>query len=308
MAVVPLLLKMFAQGVHDGIATQAKWKQGLIQFLRKINHFLTKIKPCYGISKLLLRPIHEKFGGTLRILFVGGGFVDPQTAEFFYTIGIPAVIGYGLTEACTVVTVNDLNQLRFDTVGKPVPGVQLDIRNTDNQGIGEIYVKGPTVMSAYYQADELTSTTLLDGWLRTGDLGKLESDGHLKLVGRCKNMIVTSGGKNVYPEDIESAFDSIDGCHEFAIFAKNYILQKHELIDEKLFIVLRLSPESDKKKLLSQVRSRNQSLVEHKRVSEFLIWMDEFPRTASLKLKRERLAESIRCHLSQTEYYSLSEL
>src|SRR5690606_34659186 len=106
----------------------------------------------------------------LRVIFVGGTFVDAELAQFFYDLGIPVAIGYGLTEASTVICVNDLKPFRATTVGRPVPGVEVELREVNEHGIGEVYVRGPTVMKGYLDVAQLTSETIIDGWLRTGDL------------------------------------------------------------------------------------------------------------------------------------------
>src|SRR5260370_8316912 len=130
--------------------------------------------------------------------------MEPSTMQFFYDLGVPVVNGYGLTEAGTALTLNDLKPFRADTVGKPLPGVELRILNPDADGVGEVAVRSKTVMSHYLDDPELTLETIVDGWLLTGDLGRFESGGHLQLFGRKKNMIFTEGGKNIYPEGIET--------------------------------------------------------------------------------------------------------
>src|SRR5262249_11097264 len=149
------------------------------------------------------------FGGELRAIIVGGAFSEPETLQFFYDLGIPVANGYGLTEAGTAITVNDLKPFRADTVGKPLPGMEIDIVDPDHEAVGEVSVHSKTVMSGYLNEPELTAETIVDGWLRTGDLGRLDDESHLHLLGRKKNMIVTEEGKNIYPEDIESVFETL---------------------------------------------------------------------------------------------------
>ncbi len=159
-------------------------------------------------------------------MITGGAFMEPSTLQFFYDLGIPVANGYGLTEAGTALTLNDLKPFRADTVGKPLPGVELRVLNPDAEGIGEVAVQSKTVMSHYLDDPELTAQTIVDGWLLTGDLGRFDGSGHLQLFGRKKNMIVTEGGKNIYPEDIETVFDGIAGegilrlCGELYVAAK----------------------------------------------------------------------------------------
>jgi long-chain acyl-CoA synthetase len=226
-------------------------------------------------------------------LITGGAFMEPSTMQFFYDLGIPVVNGYGLTEAGTALTLNDLKPFRADTVGKAVPGVELRILNPDADGIGEVAVRSKTVMSHYLDDPELTLETIVDGWLLTGDLGRFERHGHLQLFGRKKNMIVTEGGKNIYPEDIETIFDGLP-VKEYGVFAANYIWPQKELGQESLVLVLRL--EQNQKfdsKLLEEISGRNRRLPGFKRVAGYLIWEKDFPRTASMKIKRQALAEEI---------------
>ncbi len=159
--------------------------------------------------------------------------------QFFYDLGIPVVNGYGLTEAGTALTLNDLKPFRADTVGKPLPGVELRVLSPNEEGIGEIAARSKTVMSHYLDDAELTLETIVDGWLLTGDLGRFDDSGHLQLFGRKKNMIVTEGGKNIYPEDIETVFDGLP-VKEYCVFAANYVWPQKELGREMLVMALRL--------------------------------------------------------------------
>lgn len=197
--------------------------------------------------------------------------------QFFYDLGIPVVNGYGLTEAGTALTLNDLKPFRADTVGKPLRGVELRILNPDTEGVGEVAARSKTVMSHYLDDPELTLETIVDGWLLTGDLGRFESGGHLQLFGRKKNMIVTEGGKNIYPEDIETVFDGLP-VKEYTVFAANFVWPKKELGRESLVLVVRL--EQNQKfdsKLLDDISVRNRRLPEFKRVGGYLIWEKDFP-------------------------------
>jgi len=149
------------------------------------------------------------------------------------------------------------------------------------------------VMSHYLDDPELTAETIVDGWLLTGDLGRFEKRGHLQLFGRKKNMIVTEGGKNIYPEDIETVFDGL-AVKEYSVFAANYLWPKKELGGEKLLLVIRLEPSQQMDEALkADIVARNRRLPDFKRVSGYLVWEKDFPRTASMKIKRNVLAEEI---------------
>jgi long-chain acyl-CoA synthetase len=228
-------------------------------------------------------------------LIVGGAFTDPSTLQFFYDLGIPVTCGYGLTEACTAVTLNDLKPFRADTVGKPLPGSEVRVLNPDADGIGEVAVRSRAVMSHYLDDPEQTARTIVESWLLTGDLGRFDVDGHghLQLFGRKKNMIVTEGGKNIYPEDIEAVFDGLP-VKEYSVFAANYLWPQKALSNETLVLVLRLEQNQQfGDRLREEIAARNRQLADFKRVAGYLVWEKDFPRTASLKIKREELAAEI---------------
>lgn len=295
IALVPTILKNLEKRIRERLDELPHWQRQVVDGLKKVNEIATAKEPRQGLSRWLLKPIHDELGGKLKFVFAGGAFIDRKIADFFYELGIPVVIGYGLTEASTVITVNDLKPFRGDTVGKPVEGVEVEIRDANEAGIGEVWVRGRTVMKGYLDAPELTAEALVDGWLRTGDLGTIDASGHLELVGRAKNMIVTEGGKNIYPEDIESNFESLPDCEELCVFAANYIWPKHTMMGEQLVVVVR-PKEGDRPTdaLLDELRKLNRRLPDFKRLSGYIVMGEEMPRTASLKIKRNVLAERLR--------------
>src|SRR6202522_4095917 len=211
VSLVPMILKNLERGLRAKFDELKPRKRWLLDRLIGLNKMLTRGRPRVGLSRRLLPQVHKAFGGELRALIVGGAFTDPSTMQFFYDLGIPVTCGYGLTEACTAVTLNDLKPFRADTVGKPLPGSEVRVLNPDSDGIGDVAVRSRAVMSHYLDDPEQTAQTIVEGWLLTGDQGRFDPDGggHLQLFGRKKNMIVTAGGKNIYPEDIESTFDGL---------------------------------------------------------------------------------------------------
>lgn len=299
MAAVPRILEAFRDGIQDKLDELPGWQRMAIDGLIAANAVATERKPMPAVSQRLLAPILAGVGGKLQLVFTGGAYVPPELATFFYRLGIGIVIGYGLTEACTVLTVNDMAPFRADSVGPPVPGVQLRIVNADGEGVGEVEASGPTLMTEYDDAPELTAAAFTaDGWLRTGDRGWIDAAGHLHLVGRTRNMIVTPGGKNVYPEDIEGAFGSV-ACEELAVFAADFLWPEGaKLGAEQLVAVVREGS-------AEAVRSANRRLPDFKRVSGVLTWPEEFPRTASLKLKRLVLAEQVRASTTRADLVTL---
>jgi long-chain acyl-CoA synthetase len=294
IALVPRILKALQTKIEEQLEGRESWQRDAIDRLATLNELATRRAPRHALSRLLLKPVHDKFGGKLRLIFAGGAFVERENAEYFYRLGLPVAIGYGLTEAGTVLTVNDLKPFRADTVGAPVEGVELSLRDQNEEGVGEVWVRGPTVMKGYLDAPELSAEVLVDGWLRTGDLGSIDAAGHLKLLGRKKNMIVTAGGKNVYPEDIENTFATLEGVEEFCVFAANFVWPGKGLGGDQLILALR--PKSEQpldEALFERVRALNQKLSEYKRVQGVVAVQEEFPRTASQKIKREALAQRL---------------
>jgi long-chain acyl-CoA synthetase len=295
VSLVPMVLKNLERGLRAKFDELAPRKRWMLDRLIALNKLLTRDRPRVELSRRLLPQVHKAFGGELKALIVGGAFTDPSTLQFFYDLGIPVTCGYGLTEACTAVTLNDLKPFRADTVGKPLPGSEVRVLNPDTGGIGEVAVRSRAVMSHYLDDPEQTARTIVEGWLLTGDLGRFDSDGrgHLQLVGRKKNMIVTAGGKNIYPEDIEMVFDGLP-VKEFCVFAANYLWPQKTLGSEMLILVLRLEQNQQlDNRLREEMVARNRRLPDFKRVGGYLLWEKDFPRTASLKIKRGELAAEI---------------
>ncbi|MCA9569587.1 MAG: AMP-binding protein, partial [Myxococcales bacterium] len=240
MAAVPRLLEAFRDGVQEKLDALPAWQRLAVDGLVAANAAATERRPLPALSQNLLAPVLAGLGGKLELVFVGGAYVPPDLATFFYRIGVGVVIGYGLSEACTVVTVNDMAPFRADSVGPAVPGVEVRVLRAGADGVGDVEVRGPTLMSGYDGAPELTAAAFTeDGWLITGDRGWLDAAGHLHLVGRSRDMIVTPGGKNVYPEDVESAFDGLP-VDELCVFAANYVWPARTMVGEALVAV---SPE-----------------------------------------------------------------
>ena len=293
VSLVPMVLKNLERGLRAKFDELKPGKRWMLDRLIGVNKVLTRGHPRVAISRRLLPQVHKAFGGELKALIVGGAFTDPSTLQFFYDLGIPVTCGYGLTEACTAVTLNDLKPFRADTVGKPLPGSEVRILNPDGDGIGEVAVRSRAVMSHYLDDPEQTAQTIVESWLLTGDQGRLEEHGHLQLVGRKKNMIVTEGGKNIYPEDVETVFDGL-AAKEFCVFAANYLWPQKALGNEMLVLVVRLEPNQQfDDRLREQIVARNRRLPDFKRVGGYLLWEKDFPRTASLKIKRGELATEI---------------
>jgi long-chain acyl-CoA synthetase len=293
VSLVPLVLKNLQKGLQARFDELPPGKRRIFEWLKGINKTLTKSRPILPLSRLLLKQVHAAFGGKLEAIIVGGAFTEPQTLQFFYDLGIPVANGYGLTEAGTAVTVNDLRPFRADTVGKPLPGMEVRILNPDADGIGQVIVRSKTVMTGYLNEPELTAQTIVDGWLMTGDMGRFDGAGHLQLFGRKKNMIVTEEGKNVYAEDVEQAFEGLP-VKEYCVFAANYIWPSRSMLGEQLVLIIHLEPGNQlTEELRQEIAARNSRLINYKRIHGIVLYNDDFPLTASLKIIRVSLAERL---------------
>ena len=294
MAVVPLILKNLQRGLAERFAALPPLKRRTLNALIAANRLLTRGRPRPELSRRLLKDVHAAFGGGLQALLVGGAFTEPGTIAFFHDIGIPIYNGYGCTEACTAISLNVQRPFRPDTVGKAVRGMEIRIANPGEDGVGEVHVRSSTVMTGYLDDPEMTTETIVDGWLVTGDLGRMDATGHLQLLGRKKNMIVTEEGKNIYPEDIETAFDGLP-VKESCVFAANYLWPAQTMVGERLVLVVHTEPGNQMTPAIAQeIVQRNRTLTNYKRVSGYLVWEKDFPLTASMKIKRVELAERIR--------------
>ena len=290
LSVVPMVLKAFQSRIEENLDVLTPTRRRLFDAAKATYRALAVDGPRVEAARWLLNPIHDAFGGSLEVIFCGGAFLEPARAQFFADLGLPVAIGYGLTEATTVLTLQDGRPTRVDTVGSPLPGVEVRIVGADAGGVGEVEVRGPTVFAGYLDDPEQTESAFSDGWLRTGDVGRLDGAGHLQLLGRRKNMIVTEGGKNVYPEDVEAALSGVP-CDELCVVATRYVWPEQTLSGETLTAIVR-ADDLDAARLALAALTRG--LPEHKRVRHLLAWSTPFPRTASLKVMRHVLADEVR--------------
>jgi long-chain acyl-CoA synthetase len=256
-----------------------------------------------NLGKLLFWPVHRKFGGRLRLLVSGGSALDPEVQDAFRELGFDMYEGYGLTEAAPVLAVSKPgSDAPSGSVGPALPGVELRIADPDANGVGEVLAKGPNVMLGYWRAPagdgapgvdpELTSPVLEDGWLRTGDLGKLDADGNLTLVGRKKDVIIDANGKNVYPDEVEDAYRAPDLVKELCVVGlpdgkgeKVAMLVVPEWKDRDRAAV--------REQLEAHVRAVSAKLPFAKRVKVWHLFDGDLPKTATRKVKRPVVREEL---------------
>ncbi len=245
------------------------------------------------VKRKLFKQIHDNFGGNIRTFISGAAAIDPKVAQGFRSIGIQLIQGYGLTECAPIGALNRDIYSKDAAAGLPLPGVEIKIDNPNEEGIGEVLIKGGNVMMGYYEAPELTAEAIVDGWYHTGDLGYLDKDNFLHLTGRMKNVIITKNGKNVFPEEIETYLgrsrfveDSLvqsrekgDDIQIYAQIMPNYAEVEAELgadyTEEQLIALIR-----------AEVEAANELTQSYKRVTKFSIRKRPFEKTTTHKIQR----------------------
>lgn len=294
MIVVPAFLKLLKSSIEAEVNQMPIVKK----LLFKLNYNLAKFIPFRSIRKLMFLPVHKKFGGKFRGYVSGGAPLDISVGKFFERMGIRILEGYGLSEASPVVTVNRSSKSKLGSIGLPIPGVQVKV----DEQTGELLVKGDNVMKGYYNRPDLTAEVIdKDGWLHTGDVARIDKDGFVYITGRIKSMIVLSGGKKVFPEDIESALESSPKFAEVCAFgARRSGGQKDGT--EDVFVAVVPSPqvledvkddEELNKVIRDEVKILSQKLSSYKRPSNIIVTKEPFPRTATRKVKRNEVKKAL---------------
>lgn len=294
MIVVPAFLKLLRSSIETEINQLPKFKK----ILFGINYRIAKFIPFYPIRKLLFLSIHKKFGGKFKGCISGGAPLDITVAEFFETVGMRVFEGYGLSEASPVVAVNNEKHYKLGSIGLPIPGVKVKV----DEKTGELLVKGDNVMKGYYNRPELTAQVIdEDGWLHTGDIARIDKQGYIFITGRIKSMIVLSGGKKVFPEDLEAVFEKNPRFAEICVFgAKRSGGQKDGT--EDIFVAILPTEDMfnnypDEKELENAIRKEikdmSMQLSSYKRPSNIIIVKDPFPRTSTRKVKRNEVKKTL---------------
>lgn len=282
---VPLMLEKLHKRIMNEIEKQGKRKK--VQLFSVIAGAINEEK-----RKKIFADIHSFFGGRLNKIIVGAAALQKEIAEDFYLFGIPVLIGYGLTECSPIVICNSAENLTFDSIGRPLEGVEVKIENPDEKGIGEICVKGPMVMQGYYKNKVETDKVLIDGFLHTGDLGYKDKNGNYHITGRKKNVIVTRNGKNIYPEEIEYYLLRNSVIADAMVYAEDdsiisvQIIPDEEEIGKKLKKSVITRQEVDKA-VTEAVRNTNRKLPSYKNIKKVNIRSKDFIRTSTQKIKRD---------------------
>ena len=294
---VPLLFYKLLAGIIRGMKAKGKAVYGILYFLMKISGFIKKVFGKNPGKKLFGTVLEKASLSTIRICICGGGPLAPSVFRKFNQMGINFVQGYGLTETSPIINLNPIEHYKETSVGVTIPQVEMKILNPDERGVGEVIVKGPMVMKGYYEMPEETAASFTsDGYLLTGDLGYLDSERYLYLTGRAKNTIVTEGGKNVYPEEIENEFQLFFDDIE-QIMIRGYVKDekmKTEAIEALVYPNPELKNKSDQPLGKDEVKARvdaiitevNQRLQPYQKISRTVILDKPMEMTTTKKIKR----------------------
>ena len=296
MVGVPAVWESLHRRITGTIRERGPWVERLAHLLATGNSWVrdrTPINP----GPLLFAPVHRELGGRLRLLISGGAPLGEAVKRDLHGLGFTILEGYGLTEASPVLTVTrPHNRLQPAGVGMPLPGVEVRIIDPDATGVGEVIARGGNIMAGYYRNEDATRRTIVNGWLRTGDLGRLDERGNLYLVGRSKEIIVDADGRNVYPDELEELYDDSPFIKELCI------LGVQDGGSEKVGCVivpaydhdLSLTPEEVRERIESHVRELAIKLPYHKRIKALHFSDAELPRTATRKVRRSDVATALR--------------
>lgn len=298
---VPLLFNKLLAGILRGIKEKGFIVNGIMKTLMGISYLIKKIFKVNPGKKIFKTVLEKASISTLRIAICGGGPLAPSVFRVYQQLGIDFVQGYGLTETSPIVALNPIENFKIASVGKNFyPYMEMKILDPNEDGIGEVLIKGPMVMQGYYNLPEETRAVFTDdGWFKTGDLGRLDAENYLYLAGRAKNMIVTEGGKNVYPEEIENSFQLYTDIEQITV--KGYIMDKatkSEGIEALIY------PSDDLYKRLGLIRGAqdsidpvyaaiqetvdkvNKEMQPYARISRITIILEALEMTTTKKVKR----------------------
>ena len=293
--VVPLILEKFAKGIEKEIGKLPPTKKILFKTLNGIGTLLHKIKK--GSGGFLYSTLRKKLGlENLKILISGSAALPEWVSRQFEKWGFPILQGYGLTETSPVVSVNPPNAAKNDSIGLPLLGLEAKILLPGEKGIGEIAIKGDSIFKGFWKNEEATAEVFEGEWFKTGDMGYIDSDGYLYITGRKKSVIVTKGGKNIYPEEIENYLSKSPLIEEVLVLYQTSPTQKSkELVAiiypnyEELdaYCAKHKIKEKDPHKVLTEITKKlNEDLTDFKRIRRIKIRDEEFPKTTTQKIKR----------------------
>jgi long-chain acyl-CoA synthetase len=279
MAVVPIFLKTLRENILKQVRTSGREKifSCMVSFALKLPK---------KMRRLLFKKVHQKFGGKLEAFIVGGAALDPELEKWWTALGFSIYQGYGLTEASPIVTLNTPFENRPYSVGRSLTDQEIKL-GPDN----EVWIRGDNITQGYYDNPAENEDRFTDGWYKTGDIGDIDKDGFLYLRGRKKNMIVSSSGLNVYPEDIEAVLCKLEGIRDCCVFG----IETNGDVRIHAVLLMNKGSEWNQEQLRSIINAANKKLQSHQQIQDFTIWkQDDFPRTNTLKIKRAPIIKKIK--------------
>ncbi len=301
---VPVLIEAIYKTIMKEIEKQGKTK--LITKVTKISDALLKVH--IDLRRILFKQVIGALGGKLRFIISGGAPADPAILKGFNSLGIKTVQGYGLTETSPVIcSQSEITQNNDGSVGLPMINDTIEIYEPDEEGIGQIRVKGPNIMLGYYNMPEITKEVLKDGWFYTGDLGYKDKRGYLYITGRSKNMIVLKNGKKIFPEEIESLISQLELVEECMVFG---MPDKKDKTDIKLSVKIVYNkdeakdkyPDLDEKglynKIWENIKELNKKFPQYKHIKNLILTDKEMIKTTTKKIKRQ---EEMKVILKESE-------
>ncbi len=275
--------------------------------LGMLEEFLRKEELAANLSmperKEMFKELHDLFGSNIKLFISGAAKLDVKIEEGYRALGFNLMQAYGLTETSPVVSICTNEFYRTGSVGKAVPDVEAKIDNPDENGIGELVVKGPNIMLGYYQNEEATNEVLKDGWFYTGDLAKIDDDGYIFIAGRKKNVIVLKNGKNVFPEEAECLINKIEGVRESLVFGREKYSDKEEV---KIYALIVVDPAKMKTLhnattveemhdvLFGKIKELNKTMPAYKSIKGIIVSDKELVKTATNKIKRQASLDAIK--------------
>ena len=308
LTTVPRLWYIFHKKIFDAVEAKPKPVQRLFRTMLATNGLLRDTFKI-NLGPKMFGQVHESFGGNLRIAISAGSRFDEAVAEDFHRLGFTIIQGYGLTETSGAATATPEDDNRVGSVGKPMKGAEIKIDNPDKEGVGEVLIRGTMVFNGYYQNPTATAEAFTeDGWFRSGDLGKIDKDGFLYIVGRGKDIIVLPSGKNVHPEDLEVHYLKSPMVEEMAVIGladeseARAGAEKLAAVVVPDFAYLKANGIANSKEAIRHnLDSIGRELPEYQRVRDYIIRVEPLPRTATNKIKRFQLKKEVESGVIATE-------
>lgn len=285
---VPQVLEMIRDGILRRFEGLPAPVHKSLRILLGLSRYLRR-RFDINVGRIIFWAIHKKLGSQFRFFTSGGARLDPSVFNDLEAFGFTVLEGYGLSETSPIVTFNPIEKRKPGSAGKTLPDVEIKIINPSESGEGEIAIKGPMVMEGYFKNPEETSRTIVDGWLRTGDLGYIDRDGYLYITGRVKEVIVLSSGKNIYPEDVEREYLRIPLIKEICVFGleeKGLVESLHGIIVPDFEYMKKARIGNLQEALKWEINQVSMKLPSHMRIKGFTVHTEPLPRTALGKLKR----------------------